>query len=184
MLYLICFYMHLQAIKTRFGPVLESHNALLAAVTLPKFKVRWLKEEQRRDALKTLLTRECRSLPQRCHQTQDEEDLCAPQTSTSLNKSELDFFIFEEEDAAPPDCESEVFDYLKSGSEIEILNNFPNIKSLSVRYNTATPSSAPVERLFSLGSLVLTPRRNRLSDKRFEKLLLMRYNHLFDKPAL
>uniref|UniRef100_A0A672NZU5 BED-type domain-containing protein n=1 Tax=Sinocyclocheilus grahami TaxID=75366 RepID=A0A672NZU5_SINGR len=65
------------------------------------------------------------------------------------------------------------------GYEFESLNQFPNIKNILLKFNTPTPSSAPVERLFSLGDLVLTPRRNRLSDKRFEKLLLMRYNHCF-----
>lgn len=43
-----------QAVKTRFAPVMDNRDALLAAVTLPKFKVRWLKEESedRREALK------------------------------------------------------------------------------------------------------------------------------------
>uniref|UniRef100_A0A671Q8W1 HAT C-terminal dimerisation domain-containing protein n=1 Tax=Sinocyclocheilus anshuiensis TaxID=1608454 RepID=A0A671Q8W1_9TELE len=69
---------------------------------------------------------------------------------------------------------------LRSGGyEFESLNQFPNIKNIFLKFNTPTPSSAPVEWLFSLGDLVLTPRRNRLSDKRFEKLLLMRYNHCF-----
>uniref|UniRef100_A0A8C4H9B9 HAT C-terminal dimerisation domain-containing protein n=1 Tax=Dicentrarchus labrax TaxID=13489 RepID=A0A8C4H9B9_DICLA len=80
-------------------------------------------------------------------------------------------------------AENEVIDYLRSAYDLQILHQFPNIKKIFLKYNTPTPSSAPVERLFSLGGLVLTPRRNRLSDKRFEKLLLMRYNHWFTHPT-
>jgi len=50
------------------------------------------------------------------------------------------------------------------------------IKQLFVRYNTCLPSSAPVERLFSLASLVLTKRRNRLDDKLFETLAMPKVN--------
>ena len=49
----------------------------------------------------------------------------------------------------------------------EVLNSFSRVKAVFLKYNIATPSSA------------LTPRRNRQSDKRFERLLLMRYNHTF-----
>ncbi len=62
---------------------------------------------------------------------------------------------------------------------MDSLNGFPPVKKISLKYNAATPSSAPVERLFSLGKLVFTPKRNRLSDQKFEKLLLLRYNHWF-----
>uniref|UniRef100_A0A3P9J033 HAT C-terminal dimerisation domain-containing protein n=1 Tax=Oryzias latipes TaxID=8090 RepID=A0A3P9J033_ORYLA len=95
----------------------------------------------------------------------------------------MEFFEFESE---PEDCYSadqEVMNYLSSGGfELDTLSNFPAVKKVFLKYNTPTPSSAPVERLFSLGGLVLTPRRNRLSDSRFEKLLLMRYNHCFTSP--
>ena len=44
---------------------------------------------------------------------------------------------------------------------------------------TDLSSSAPVERLFSSGSLILSKRRNRLSDKLFETLLMLKINQQF-----
>ena len=37
-----------------------------------------------------------------------------------------------------------------------------------MRYNTPIPSSAPVERVFSISGLVRTVKRNRMSDHMFE----------------
>ena len=43
-------------------------------------------------------------------------------------------------------------------------------------YNAAIPSSAPVEKLFSFGSVVLYARRGHLSDANFEKLMFLKNN--------
>ena len=61
-----------------------------------------------------------------------------------------------------------------NAKKIASLDKFPTVKRLFVLYNTPLSFSAPVERLFSLEGLVLSPRHNRLFDSRFEKLLLMR----------
>lgn len=45
-----------------------------------------------------------------------------------------------------------------------------------IDFNTTLPSSAPVERLFSLGKRVLTPTRTLLSDKNFEVLIMLAAN--------
>lgn len=169
------------AIKTRFAAILDSKAALLASVSLPKFKLRWVKEEARRDHITLLLTTECRTLT---------EELAAvmpdpPQPAAVAPSEEDDFFSFEEpvnvSDEAPMSVETEVTSYLNSAPVMESLHLFPRIKKIALRYNAPTPSSAPVERLFSLGSLVLTPKRNRLSDGRFQRLLLMRFNRYFSQ---
>jgi hypothetical protein len=47
---------------------------------------------------------------------------------------------------------------------------------LFIKYNTAIPSSAAVERLFSIGKDILTAKRAKLSDAKFERLMFMKGN--------
>uniref|UniRef100_A0A8C6M409 BED-type domain-containing protein n=1 Tax=Nothobranchius furzeri TaxID=105023 RepID=A0A8C6M409_NOTFU len=161
------------AIQIRFAGVLDDKDALLAAASCPKFKLRWLRDAGRREQVKQLLTAECCTTAPLAN-----NPASVPSATTSSSQGEMDFFTFEAEpEEETYSAEKEVMDYLMSGYDLQILHKFPSIKTIFLKYNAPTPSSAPVERLFSLGGLVLTPKRNRLSDKRFEKLLLMRYNH-------
>jgi len=61
---------------------------------------------------------------------------------------------------------------VQSPMEERIFMKHPLILPLFVRLNTTIPSSAPVERLFSQATLVLTARRNRLCDEILEQLIL------------
>uniref|UniRef100_A0AAZ1X2X1 BED-type domain-containing protein n=1 Tax=Oreochromis aureus TaxID=47969 RepID=A0AAZ1X2X1_OREAU len=151
-----------QAIQTRFAGVLDDKDALLAAASCPKFKLRWLRDAGRREQVKQLLTAECCTTAPLAT-----NPASVPSATTSSSQGEMDFFTFEAEpEEETYSAEKEVMDYLMSGYDLQILHKFSSIKTIFLKYNTPTPSS-----------LVLTPKRNRLSDRRFEKLLLMRYNH-------
>ena len=106
-----------------------------------------------------------------------EERSVEPDTASQKN----DFYEFDsdEEQSSRDPVEAEATEYFSAANKNDCLHKFPIIKRIFLRYNTTIPSRAPVERLFSLGNLVLTPRRNRLTDSRFERLLLMRYNKYF-----
>jgi hypothetical protein len=74
--------------------------------------------------------------------------------------------------------ETTVRNYLDS----PVIRTLPNLSSfpsktfsdLFVKYNTAIPSSAAVERMFSMGKDVLKPKRSKLSDEHFEMLVFLK----------
>ena len=57
---------------------------------------------------------------------------------------------------------------------IAMLLSSTTLRELFVKYNTAIPFSAAVERLFSLGKDVLKPKRSGLSDEHFEMLVFLK----------
>ena len=54
--------------------------------------------------------------------------------------------------------------------------DFPRLARLARIYLATPPTSVPSEQLFSSASIIYTPRRNRLSGEKAEKLLFLKYN--------
>ena len=160
------------AIRIRFQKVFNDDNAIIAAITVPKFKLKWVETQSKKDLYKQILIQEMRS-----HAAGN--DVVVEETQAEKKKDDFYDFQSDDESDSQSNVETEANDYLNNAKTIESLHQYPVVKRLFLLHNTALPSSAPVERLFSLGGLVLTSRRNRLTDDRFEKLLLMRYNKDF-----
>lgn len=172
----------IEGLNTRFVHIfdLESPKSkpyILSSISHPKFKMNWIPKEYQ-TICKTLFTNECNLLY--AHVSSD----AASATLNSETDSEEDFFgtMYGKNSDSPTSstiniASVQALSYLDcKKKELTSLENFPIIKSVFLKYNVSLPSSAPVERLFSSGSLILTPHRNRMSDDVFEKLLCCRRN--------
>src|SRR5215469_14626390 len=149
-------------------------DAILASVSHPYFKLRWV------------------SLAKggKCDSTKEVKSQLKIYLQASVRKiTSLDV---EMEEKCSDSGEDDFFKSLEGSSltlhnkeDLETLNYFQdpskNVSSLlkylyvlrdSKQYNTPLPSSASVERLFSFAGMINNPKRTRLSDKKFEHLVL------------
>lgn len=155
----------LKGVEARFDNLLQREDLILASIVHPQFRLRWMQSEEQKLKGKALLLDAMQQLD------------ASGSSESSASISEDSFFSFKESAPANVSMSSQMDIYLADHSrEISSLNNYPIIKKIFLNTNTALPSSAPVERLFSLGGQVLTARRNRLTDEHFEMLLLLRAN--------
>lgn len=76
------------------------------------------------------------------------------------------------------DAEAQFHSYLRdAGTTFEILEKYPLLQDLALKYNTPLTSSAPVERVLSLVHRYL--RRSDPADYPIEKLVLLKANSSF-----
>jgi len=152
----------------------KSKAYILSSISHPKFKLNCIPVRFMSVCKKIFLSE--------CNLSINNFDSNSEGMETVNNDDDDDFYnIFNENNCEPSTSAStnianvQALSYLDAKEkELNILNSYPIVKNIFLKYNTTLPSSAPVERLFSCGSQILTPRRNRLSDKTFEMLLCCR----------
>ncbi|XP_070166006.1 uncharacterized protein [Polyergus mexicanus] len=156
-----------QGLNKRFLTIFETKELIIAACLHPKFKLNWLTGEKRKRAENYL---------------EDLLGIRSTENSSKAGKSDDhdDFFIFEQKTVQNESEQEELQRFLKSNNcNIEMLNDYPKLKKLFIKYNTALPSSASVERMFSIGGSVLTPQRGHLNDDTMEQQILLKINKEF-----
>lgn len=168
----------INGVKQRFGYIFQDARLLIASAAHPMFRLAYIPSEKKADVVSNLKA-EVNLL-----QTQDSnDDMEIYGEDPADDKDEVTGYFPTLKTRA---VLNEVDSYLQS-TETNLVNafqNLPMMKKIFLKYNTGVPASAACERLFSVGKDVFRPKRNRLSDANFEKLLLCRMNkHLLLKES-
>lgn len=171
----------LNLIQNRFGDCFEFNSSnkdfILSAVSLPRFKMNFISREEDKLFVKNLLIAECKKL---CEESDDD---CTDVQTADCSLQDDDFIISYptnqsvRRNSLNNKVESEVSQFLlDTRTQSHILNEYNYIKPVFLKYNATLSASAAVERVFSQSALVFTPRRNRLSNDSFEKVLVIKHN--------
>lgn len=163
----------LTKLGNRFGHLFDNESHVIAAIVHPKFKLNWLyfdqvKAERYTDLVQNLID------AGNVNDVDVSPDFFLQQ---NLQGTPLDSPV--EELLQFPSTQSktigELVQYLSDPrQDLKMLDNYPSVRKLFIKFNTPIPSSAPVERLFSTANIILTSRRNQLSDLYFEHVLLLK----------
>lgn len=171
----------LKLIDHRFSKTLDfdliNKDFILSAISLPRFKLNFIKNNGDKTFARNMLLNECKMLA-------DQSNIILSENLDITESVENDDFLisFAQSDnnrrlSIDNQIDIEVSQFLlDTRIENDILNEYKYIKSVFIKYNTTLSSSAPVERVFSQTSLIFTPRRNRLSADSFEKIVFLKHN--------
>ena len=154
----------------------------------PRFKLKWTSSEEERTAIKYMLITQAQAV----NSQSAEEDIPTPPPAKRrrLDPSDDLFDIMSESTSSGPVTEgaavNEVASYLaqpctdRHSDPLQYWKgqkcNYPNLAQLACRFLCVPASSAPVERLFTIGGKVFRPESCRLSDAVFELLMFIRSN--------
>ncbi|KAK9736086.1 hypothetical protein QE152_g12761 [Popillia japonica] len=159
---------------------LNDDHQILAAVSYPRFKLRWYKVVPNSEITEDVIKQKLRAACQEFIGSNDFTD-----NDMAATRSDDHYFDFN----GPQTCQSpktfvsaskidlEVCQYLNDKrTDLNMLDNYQHVKEVFFKYNTALPSTVSADRLFSFASIVNAPGRNVLSDDDFQKLVFLRAN--------
>lgn len=162
------------SLKKRFSHLLDDTFLIIAAISHPFFKTQWCEEAKKEFSIKkfTEAVLEIKNM------SSDQNTISSEGEENCEAMSEHEFFPWSNKKPKNIPIENEITSYLSKSPNKSLLslNETPSVKNVFIKYNTPLPSSAPVERIFSVGSAILTKKRGRMTDDNFEKVMVLKCN--------
>lgn len=181
----------LSGIKKRFERFMEDEECQLAAAFHPKFRLLWL---QKYDSSKFLKVKELMEakVEDALNREKESDEKDNASISGSSNEDDDFFSTFTKSENLSRGhkfLKNKAQNLVRSWLDSKSKESFTDatflgeriLINLFIKYNTAIPSSAAVERLFSMGKDILRAKRSSLSDDNFNMLMFMKGNmHLME----
>ena len=110
------------SIKRRFSRVFDSKDAIIAAVSIPKFKLKWVEGQVKKDQYKQMFIDEMRKFDDEISIVEDRN--AVPDVASQKKK---DFYEFEsdEEESCIDSVKVQAAEYFSMAREINCLHKFP-----------------------------------------------------------
>lgn len=135
------------------------------------FKLDWVRNEIEKTGIRSKLN-------DLLETNKNKEPVKSPESQNMLPHAKFFEYLDQNNNAREMDSIDEFFQGALTDDLRTVMQNI-QLKTAFIRYNTVLPSSAPVERLFSIASLILSSKRFCLTDELFEKLLFLKTNKKF-----
>lgn len=143
----------LESLRTRLAGFVEKREHILSAILVPRFKLDWVQDEEKRMQYRLMLKREFQTL--NCDDSAARDSAQAQSSGGSDKKDPaVSFFRFNKNTQVHQKSEVDAYLDAPTTDGFEEYMQFPKLRRLFINHNTALPSSAPVERLFSIGGLI------------------------------
>lgn len=169
------------------------HEAVIASVSHPKFKLGWLVgDDEKSQIARSLLEDEVMKVmqemetipsstpppPQPNHNSIANvfgiDDFCIMQAGTGIDTSG--------QGQCRGRAASETNAFLNDNrTELQMLDSYPTVKKVFKRTNTVMCSSAPLERTFNYAGILNNPKRGSISPDTFSKSVFLKGNESFKK---
>lgn len=174
----------LESLEKRFGSVMkfneDNKELILAASIHPNFKIAWIMDERDREYAQTLLIntyivfsniRTSTLTPTIDQSETNHSDSIEHQFFNRLRQGER-------RQSNDDTLTFDVWKYLLQPTDTNLDQIRANqiLDDIFRRYNTTLSASGAIERIFSRALQIFTPRRNRISDQNFEKVLFVQQN--------